>query len=94
MENGFELLQNEPNPFSGETLLRFRMPETGEAILTVQDASGRTLFQQEGKYPEGMNAIRVSDAQLRKGATGAAVLYYTLTTGTHTATRKMIVLNK
>ncbi len=94
VENGFELLQNEPNPFSGETLLRFRMPETGEAILTVQDASGRTLFQQEGKYPEGMNAIRVSDAQLRKGATGAAVLYYTLTTGTHTATRKMIVLNK
>jgi hypothetical protein len=93
-ENGFELLQNEPNPFSGETLLRFRMPEAGEATLTVQDVSGRILFQQEAKYPEGMNAIRVADVQLRKGATGAAVLYYTLTTGRHTATRKMIVLNK
>ncbi|MFZ4559211.1 MAG: hypothetical protein ACOYOD_03355 [Saprospiraceae bacterium] len=93
-ENSFELLQNEPNPFSGETLLRFRMPEAGEATLTVQDVSGRILWQQEAKYPEGMHTIRVTDAQLRKGATGAAVLYYTLTTGRYTATRKMIVLNK
>ncbi|MBK7336401.1 MAG: HYR domain-containing protein [Saprospirales bacterium] len=84
---GFELYQNVPNPFTGETRIGFRLPESSTATLTVLDASGKVLKVLKGEYARGYNEMNLSDFA---GVSG--VLYYQLDTPTHTATRKMVIM--
>jgi hypothetical protein len=84
----FELHQNVPNPFRKETTIGFYLPEGGETTLSIHDASGRVIKLIRGEFAQGSNQI-----QLKRGDLGGSgVLYYTLTTGDHTATRKMILV--
>ena len=84
----FELFQNKPNPFNGETQVGFNLPEAGQATLTIYDVSGRILRQLTGEYIKGYNEVRISRADL--DATG--VLYYRLDSASNSATRKMVIL--
>jgi hypothetical protein len=84
---GFELYQNVPNPFTGVTRIGFRLPEAGAATLTIMDASGRVINVVKGEYARGYNEVQLSDFA---GVSG--VLYYQLDTPTHSATRKMVIL--
>jgi large repetitive protein len=85
---GYELLQNTPNPFSDETQIGFKLPKATKATLSVSDAKGALLYKVEGSYPKGNNQLTLKKAQL--GASG--VLYYTLETNDFTATKKMIIV--
>jgi hypothetical protein len=49
---GFELYQNQPNPFVNKTLIGFHLPEATEATLTIFDETGRMLFTQKGNYAQ------------------------------------------
>jgi hypothetical protein len=83
---GFELYQNQPNPFVSKTFIGFHLPEAATATLTVFDESGRALFVQKGDFAKGYNNV-----SLDRAAVGAAgVLYYKLETSTDSATKKMI----
>jgi hypothetical protein len=88
LEAPFELYQNVPNPFTERTAIGFRLPETGEARLTVLDAVGRTVHKVEGIYPEGFSEIMLDRKMLPSGG----VLIYRLETAGHSATRQMILL--
>jgi hypothetical protein len=83
---GFELYQNQPNPFVSKTVVGFHLPEAATATLSVYDESGRLVFTQKGDFAKGNNAISLDRALLN--TTG--VLYYTLETATDAATKKMI----
>lgn len=83
---GFELYQNQPNPFAGKTLIGFHLPEAAEATLSIRDETGRLVFVQEGQFAKGHNAVTIDHTL--SGATG--LLYYTLETATNSATKKMI----
>ena len=92
---GFELYQNQPNPFVNKTSIGFYLParqvlagepSATEATLTVLDEAGRMVYQQKGQFPQGENSIALDRALLN--TTG--VLYYKLETETDVATRKMI----
>jgi hypothetical protein len=83
---GFELYQNQPNPFVNKTFVGFNLPEAAAATLTVYDEMGRTVFTQKGDFAKGYNAISLDRALLN--TTG--VLYYSLETATNAATKKMI----
>nr|MBX2814634.1 T9SS type A sorting domain-containing protein [Saprospiraceae bacterium] len=84
----FELYQNRPNPFNGETTIGFRLPEAMHAQITVYDVSGRVIRTYEGDYAKGYNQITVDQSQLAtKG-----ILYYQLDTEQFTATRRMILI--
>jgi len=83
---GFELYQNQPNPFVSKTSIGFYLPEAAEATLTVFDETGRAVYQQKGQFAKGENSIALDRALLN--TTG--VLYYKLETATDMATRKMI----
>jgi hypothetical protein len=83
---GFELYQNEPNPFEDKTVIGFQLSTAGSATLTVYDESGRVVFTQQGDCAKGYNAM-VLDRSLLKTS---GVLYYTLATATASATRKMV----
>jgi len=83
---GFELYQNEPNPFVNKTFVGFNLPEAATATLTIFDESGRTIFTQKGDYAKGYNKVAIERELI--GTTG--LLYYKLETATDSATKKMI----
>ncbi|MBX2927920.1 MAG: T9SS type A sorting domain-containing protein [Saprospiraceae bacterium] len=82
----FQLHQNRPNPFQGQTEIGFYLPDAGEAVLTVTDLQGRILQLRKGHFDRGTHYIMVDGRDLPAG-----VLLYTLTSGAFTATRKMVV---
>ncbi|NRB50110.1 MAG: T9SS type A sorting domain-containing protein [Saprospiraceae bacterium] len=85
---GFELYQNQPNPFQGETLIPYFLPEAAPVTLMISDVTGKTLKVIRTAGLQGRNQIvlRSEDLQAAKG-----ILYYTIATDKYTATRKMIV---
>ncbi len=85
----FELFQNTPNPFNGETLIGFNLPEASTATLRVFDVSGKVLKVVEGQFTKGYNTISIQKSELNT----SGILYYELNNGTSTATKKMIILD-
>jgi len=83
---GFELYQNQPNPFMNKTVVGFHLPEASDATLTVFDDNGRRLYTQKGVFAKGYNYFNLERSMLN--STG--VLYYTLETTVGSATKKMI----
>jgi hypothetical protein len=86
LEAQASLSQNQPNPFAGETLIGFYLPEGGQATLTLSDVQGKVLKVIRGEYSRGYQEIRVDGKHLPKG-----VIQYTLTSGEFTATRRMVL---
>ena len=58
------LFQNEPNPFSASTIIRFQLEQSGEATIRIFDLSGRLITEQKGDFAEGMNTVELTAAQL------------------------------
>lgn len=85
---GYELYQNQPNPFSDRTLIGFKLPMAGEARITVFDMSGKLLFTQEQYYDAGAHEIVIKSSDLA----ASGLLYYQLRTANYAATRKMILM--
>ncbi|MBK8425644.1 MAG: T9SS type A sorting domain-containing protein [Lewinellaceae bacterium] len=83
---GFELYQNQPNPFVNKTFIGFHLPEATQATLRILDEAGRMVFTQNGDFAKGYNTFAI-DRQL---ITTTGVLYYTVETTTDSATKKMI----
>ncbi len=84
---GFELLQNAPNPAKGFTNISFFLPEAAEATLTVSNAEGRMVKILKSEFAKGFNTVTLQRAELEAG-----ILFYQLDTPTHSATKKMIVV--
>jgi len=85
-EQGFGLKQNAPNPFAGETVIGFMLPVPGEVTLSFTDVQGRTVKVVKGTFGAGYQEIKVKGSDLPAG-----VLQYTLSSGSSSATRRMIV---
>jgi len=86
---GFELKQNTPNPFHGETVIGFTLANAGPATIKVLDVQGKLLKSIEASYQKGYNEIKLNAKELR--TTG--VLYYQLEATDFVATKKMIVID-
>jgi hypothetical protein len=87
---GFELFQNQPNPFADATTIGFWLPESSDATLTIFDGSGRTLFSQSGYYARGSHSIQIEKADFQSVE---GVLYYRLQTAKQSAVRRMTRLD-
>lgn len=85
----FALYQNEPNPFDSDTRISFNLPQAMQGKLTVHDATGRTVKTISKQFEAGFNAVMLDRSELNS----AGVYYYRLETPTHSATKKMIVVN-
>ena len=83
----FQLLQNQPNPYNGKTVIGFVLPEASNATMTIFDATGRTLKVIKGDYAKGYNEIVVEKGEIN----AVGILSYRLTTSSHSATKQMIV---
>ena len=83
----FELFQNTPNPVSGATLISFNLPDASEATLTISNAEGRVVKVLRGAFAKGLNTVTLQRNELVAG-----LLFYQLDTPTHSATKKMVVI--
>ena len=91
---GFELYQNQPNPFVNKTFIGFHLPaeasaKAGDLIpvtLSIFDETGRMVYNQKAAYAKGYNTIAIDKALLNT----VGMLYYKLETATDSATKKMI----
>lgn len=83
----FELFQNTPNPVSGATLISFNLPDASEATLTISNAEGRVVKVLRGAFAKGLNTVTLQRNELVAG-----LLFYRLDTPTHSATKKMVVI--
>ncbi len=84
----FELFQNIPNPFNTITQIGFTLPSSDDVKLTIFDINGKLVYTTGGKYQKGYNTISLDINNLVSNG----VMYYQLETGSHSATRKMIVI--
>ncbi len=84
----FRLMQNFPNPFNPSTQINYSVPQSSHVVLKVYDANGSevaTLINQnkaEGNYAINFNASNLS----------SGIYYYTITAGSFSATKKMILM--
>ncbi len=85
----FLLLQNYPNPFNPATTVRFIVPQTGIAIVTVKNLLGQTVATlYSGKAEGGKIFERIFDG---KGLS-SGMYFLHLQSGEYFRTRKMILL--
>ncbi|MBP7272816.1 MAG: T9SS type A sorting domain-containing protein [Saprospiraceae bacterium] len=84
----FALYQNQPNPFKGETAIRFYLPEATSATLTIYDIAGKVLKVIDSDYAKGTHEVKVSKAELQANG----VVYYRLQTPKYNATKKMLIV--
>jgi hypothetical protein len=87
---GFELYQNQPNPFDSKTVVGFHLPEASDAVLTVTDETGRLIYRHKGSYLKGYNSVVLDRMVLGNGG----MLYYQLETAFGRASKKMIQINR
>jgi len=88
-EEKFKLYQNHPNPFLNETNIRFYLPNTCNARLSIFDAKGKVLRTIEKSYTAGLHNIQLK----KSGLTGHHVLYYQLDTDKDTKSMMMILID-
>ncbi len=88
--DGFKLYQNKPNPFTGETVIGFDLPEVSTATLTIFNLAGKQIKSIKDEYQKGYNQIVLNGGSF----TEYGVLYYQLSTSAGVETKKMILLKK
>lgn len=82
-----ELLQNSPNPATSFTNISYNLTNASNVTLTVRDMTGRNVkVVNEGMKSRGKQTISLNVSDLSAG-----VYTYTLTDGTSTITKEMIV---
>jgi hypothetical protein len=91
----FQLSQNAPNPFSGQTTIAFDLPEAGHVSLKVFDLSGRlvrTLKNEEEIAGFHQVVWNRRDDAGREATNG--IYFYRLDTPGFSATKKMLILKQ
>lgn len=85
----FDVIQNIPNPFTGNTTIKFSTPTAGNVDFTVFDMIGKRVYSEKIQAQAKTNSIVFSSEKLNAGT-----YFYSLSNGTKTITKKMIVAGK
>ena len=85
-----ELYQNTPNPFSGETMIGFWLPESTQATLRVMDVTGKELYRVSGRYSAGNHQLSLEAGSLPEVK---GVLFYQLETKSGVMNKRMVKVN-
>ena len=92
------LFANYPNPFNPETWIPYQLAEHAEVTLSIYSIDGkliRTLaigYQPAGLYQYRSRAVYWDGRNALGEPVASGIYFYTLTAGTFTATRRMLVL--
>ena len=86
----FELLQNNPNPFSTATTIAFTLTEDGDTKLTFYDITGKVLKIIHDRFKAGQHEVLIDANDLPT----QGVILYELESNGHKETKKMLKLNR
>ena len=92
-DRGFQLAQNEPNPFNPSTQVRFSLDRGGRVALKVYDLAGRYVTTlADGDFISGAHVV-AWDGHDAEGRTVASGVYrYVLETTNGRSSRSMVLL--
>lgn len=87
------LYQNAPNPFNPSTMVRFYLPQAGEARLEIYDASGRLVRTlAAGPFGKGTHSILWDGRDAAGRAAGSGIYFARFRAGKEVQSRKMILM--
>jgi len=87
--NAFDVKQNSPNPFSDKTEIVFSSPVVSDVEFKVYNVIGAVVYNNSFKANKGANTITVEANSFAPG-----VYIYSISNGTKTITKRMIVSSK
>jgi hypothetical protein len=86
------LHQKVPNPFNPSTRIRYYLPETARADLSVYDVAGRRIIRLVDRdQPRGMHEVTWNGAGTN-GPCASGIYFCRLSAGKRTVSRKMVFL--
>jgi serine protease len=89
----FTLDQNYPNPFNAQTTIRFTLPSSGDAELTVYDLLGRRINVLHSGYLSAGEHSLVWDGSNQSGAVvSSGIYFYRLESAGVSKTMRMLLL--
>jgi len=80
--------QNEPNPWTQSTTIKFEIPKDDEVSIQVFDNSGRVVWSKKGFYSKGLNTEVIKDEEIPY----SGILIYEIAYGDEIVRNKMIHL--
>ncbi len=84
-------VQNFPNPFSGETMITYSVPESGTVLLKVFNMLGREVWSREFEdVSSGTHTVLFSGKELNLSS---GIYVYTIYTSAGTLSKKMILVH-
>jgi hypothetical protein len=93
LPKAFALMQNYPNPFHQGTNIRFQMPVSGRARLSIYDPAGRLMrILMDADTEPGDHTVTWDGRDGTGRRISAGVYFYRLTTDSFTAIKKMVVI--
>ena len=85
----FDAGQNSPNPFSDYTQIEFTSPSQGFVEFKIVNLLGKEIFHRVVETETGRNSIRFEAEDFLPG-----VYIYSLSNGSQTITRRMVISKK
>ncbi len=90
--NGLKLYQNQPNPFTGSTAIRYAVLERSKITLQITDKAGRVARTLINKIHTPGSFEIIWDGKDRAGRKVAAGTYiYTLKAGNHSLSKALVI---
>jgi hypothetical protein len=89
----FHLYPGKPNPFTGESMIRFELPYPQRVRVAVYEASGRlvrVLF--DGIKPAGLHEVSWDGADAAGRAVGAGIYFCRMESAPFAATGRLVVV--
>jgi len=87
VSNQFTLYQNNPNPFSNTTMIRFNLTKASNAQLVIYDLSGKKVLVKNMGCEAGYHSFEINNSELSH----SGIYQYQISTDFGVETRKMIL---
>jgi hypothetical protein len=88
--NGMTLLQNSPNPFNNETVIKYGLKKASNVTIEVSDLAGRVI----SVIDEGSRGAGTYSTSFNAGKLAAGTYFYTLKTENGSITNRMVISTK
>lgn len=84
----YQLYQNEPNPFSENTVISFDLPQSENVHLRIYSTTGQLIYELEEVFGAGKNNIDINQQLFKE----SGIYYYQLNAVHFNSTKKMMLL--
>ena len=85
--SGLSVSQNQPNPFSGTTLVNYTLDKAANITIDVYNVAGAKVMSiGQGTQAAGSHSVQIDASDLQAG-----IYYYTISADNYSVTKKMVV---